>query len=88
MTDDNETGIDAIAEKFYTVSPDKKSIKCHRCGRVSYNLMDVAHTYCANCCMFLDIRKFPKREQFVAEYRKNRRRKFWLRVWDVLFLRK
>ena len=33
----------------YTIAPDRQSIQCLRCGRMSYSLEDVAHLYCGAC---------------------------------------
>jgi ribosomal protein L37E len=46
----------------YTIAPDASWIKCHRCGRTSYNRNDVAQRYCGFCHRFHDdedIKKGP-----------------------------
>jgi len=35
--------------KTYVIPFEGNSIKCLFCGRISYNLNDVLHKYCANC---------------------------------------
>jgi ribosomal protein L37E len=46
----------------YTIAPDASWIRCHRCGRTSYNRNDVAQRYCGFCHRFHDdedIKKGP-----------------------------
>jgi hypothetical protein len=40
--------------RTYTIAPGDRSITCHRCGRTSYNLEDVANLYCGACHRFHD----------------------------------
>lgn len=39
-------------EARYSISPDGKSIECHKCGLVSGNPNDVENKYCGNCHRF------------------------------------
>lgn len=36
----------------FTISKDKCSITCLKCGRTSHNLNDVKHRYCGHCHVF------------------------------------
>ena len=36
----------------YEVAEDKSWIKCMKCGKTSYNTMDVKHLYCGSCRKF------------------------------------
>ncbi len=42
----------APSRKFFSISPDRKSITCHVCGRTSYHPEDVRNEYCGNCHVF------------------------------------
>ena len=40
----------------FTISKDKCSITCLKCGRTSHNLNDVKHRYCGHCHVFHEAR--------------------------------
>jgi hypothetical protein len=49
-----------MAESGYTISDDRQSITCMRCGMTSHNPNDIAQYYCAACKIFHEQSSAPE----------------------------